>query len=258
MENAVEAIQMAFAVMVFVLALSVSMFSFNNAKAASDVMLYVQDETNYYDYQEVTGKAEENRIVGIETIIPTLYKYYKENYTVVFRKGTYNQTTGKFGNDLIPLPVYNTKSNPKTASAQLWGKNYDDIMQEKYSKIFSNGYTNSLSQEIFSFDLEEETLRYEPWTGTYSKARENLDCFLSGKTYYNPNNGDKYINYSDSPLKTGGFTEMYKNGKFVETIAEYEYDSTQTKDDNSTEDGSSISSLVKEKKKRVIIFTLIN
>lgn len=251
MENAVEAIKMAFAVMVFVMALSVSMISFNKAKATSDVVLYAKDETNYYDYEGATGKAAENRIVGIETIIPTLYKYYKENYTVVFRKGTYNEE-GTFSN-LEPLRVYKTSSKPKTtAEIQLWGKNYDTIMQNKYSNFFTDSYSEKLSTEIFSFDLEEETLRHEPWTGSYAKARENLDCFLNGKKYYNPNNGEEYIDYKY--LNGQSFIERYKDKKFVETIGEYTYNSTQT---DSTEDGSSISSLVKEKKKRVIIFTLI-
>lgn len=255
MENAVKALEMAFAVMVFVIALSVSMISFNKAKATSDVVLYAQDETNYYDYEGATGKAAENRIVGIETIIPTLYKYYKENYTVVFRKGTYNEE-GVLS-DLDPLEVYETasraKSNTTNGAVQLWGKNYDTIMQSKYSNFFSDGYKESLSDKIFSFDLEEETLRHEPWTGSYEKARENLDCFLNGTKYKNPNNGEDYIDYKY--LNGQSFIEKYKNSKFVETIGEYTYDSTQT---GSTEDGSSISSLVKEKKKRVIIFTLIN
>ena len=259
MENAVEAIKMAFAVMVFVMALSVSMFSFNKAKATSDIVLYAQDETNYYDYEGVSGKAAENRIVGIETIIPTLYKYYKENYTVLFREGFgYNEQEGTF-DKVEPLEVYTTNSRPTSISStgrvQLCGKNYDTIMQNKYSKFFTDGYTEELSNKIFSFDLEEETLRHEPWTGTYVKARENLNCFLNGDEYLNPNNGEEYINYSELPLQTGGFIGKYANDKFVETVGEYTYNSSQT---DSTEDGSSISSLVKEKKKRVIIFTLIN
>lgn len=255
MENAVKALEMAFAVMVFIMALSVSMFAFNSAKATSDVMLYAQDETNYYDYQGATGKAAENRIVGMETIVPTLYKYYKENYTVLFRQGNYNEGTGEFSN-LEPLCVYNTNSTSKTIKGiQLWGKNYDNIMQGKYAPFFTNGYDKELSTYIFSFDLEEETLRHEPWTGSYKKARENLDSFLSGKKYNNPNNGESYIDYSQPPLAAGGFTQKYKNNKFVETIGEYTYSGTQAS--NTEENGSSINSLVKQKKKRVIIFTLI-
>lgn len=255
MENAVEALKMVFAVMALVLALSVSIISFNKVKATSDIVLYSQDETNYYDYQGAIGKAAENRIIGLETIIPTLYKYYKENYTIIFRQGNYNEETGEFGN-LKYLPIYTTPSNYKTSNGKnyLWGKadganksTYDTLMQNKYSSYFTNGYKELGNKEIFSFDLEEETLRHEPWTGSYDKSMENLNCFLSGQTYINPSNNSNYIKYD-------GFINKYKNSKFVETTGEYTYSSSQA---NSTEDGSTINSLVKEKKKRVIIFTLI-
>ena len=76
--------------------------------------------------------------------------------------------------------------------------------------------------QIFSFDLDEETLRHEPWTGSNDRIKNNLDCFLSGNTYYNPNNNSVYIEYR-KVIGLGGFTEKYKNAKFVETIQEYKY-----------------------------------
>ena len=254
MENASEALIMAFGVLVFVLALTVAINSFSEAKSASDMVLYTADETSYFEYQGATGKASQNRIVGLETIIPTLYKYYKENYTVLFRDGSYNEETGDFSN-LKPLIIYNTPSTYKTKSTMLWGKNYDSVMNKKYTPYFSGGYTKEGSKEIFSFDLDEETLRHEPWTGSYEKAKENIDCFLNGSIYKNPNNNNSYINYSDFPLQTGGFVGKYRNTRFVETIGEYTYSSSQQQD---TEDGSAISSLVKQKKKRIIIFTKID
>ena len=62
MENAVEAIKIAFAVIVFVMALTVSMFTLTQVKATSDVVLYTEDELNYYDFQEATNAGQENRI----------------------------------------------------------------------------------------------------------------------------------------------------------------------------------------------------
>lgn len=262
MENAVEALKMAFAVMVFIIALSVSMISFSKVKATSDLVLYTKDETNYYEYQGAIGRAAENRIVGLETIIPTLYKYYKENYTVLFREGNYNFDTGELSN-VSYLRIYTTPSSYQTPNRRhyLWGKqdgtqsSYDTLMQNKYDRYFTRGYNQKGNQEIFSFDLEEETLRHEPWTGTYEKAMENLSCFLSGDTYKNPNNNADYIKYGDTMQQgNGGFAYRYANRKFVETIGEYTYSSNQA---DSTEDGSTVSSLVKPKKKRVIIFTLI-
>ena len=63
MENASEALMMAFGVMVLVIALTVSMVSFNRVKNVSDIVLYTADETNYYDYTGAKGKVAENRIV---------------------------------------------------------------------------------------------------------------------------------------------------------------------------------------------------
>lgn len=257
MENAVEALKMAFAVMAFVMALSVSMISFNNVKDVSDIVLYSKDETNYYEYQDAKGKAAENRIVGLETIIPTLYKYYKENYTVLFRQADYDYVEGTFSN-VKPLPIYTTKSTDKTSKGvKLWGSNktdeqgkiyntYEKLMNDKYSiNLNSYEYSKSNNKQIFSFDLEEETLRHEPWTASNDEAKENIDCFLEGTTYNNPNNNNEYIKYE-------GFIEKYSDRKFVETIGEYTY--TDTED----EDGNTINGLVKEKKKRIIMFTLIN
>lgn len=259
MENAVKALEMAFAVMIFIIALSVSMYAFNNAKKTSDIMLYAQDKTNYYEYQGAKGKTAEDRIVGLETIIPTVYKYYKENYTVLFRQGNYNTQTGELSN-LRYLKIYDTpsKSKSSTNGVVLWGTSntYDTLMQNKYAQFFDGGYTQSLNTEIFSFDLEEETLRHEPWTGNYSKVRKNLDCFFNGEKYKNPNNGLEYKDYQYANGKS--FMEQYKNKQFLETIGEYAYSSTQSNANNDTQDGSSISSLVKQKKKRIIIFTLIN
>lgn len=86
MENAVEALKMAFAMIVFVIALSLSMIMFTKARQASEIVLASSDITEYIDYIDGSyiGFGSQNRIVGLETIIPTLYKYYKENYTVIF------------------------------------------------------------------------------------------------------------------------------------------------------------------------------
>ncbi len=246
MENASEALMMAFGVLIFVLALTVAINSFNQVKSVSDVVLYTKDETNYYDYQGATGKASESRVVGLETIIPTLYKYYNENYTVLFRQGTYlkneeGEYTGDFGDDLRPLYVYTTSSRYKTENGRtyLWGKEdenyylqstYDTLMQEKYSIYFSNGYNGKGNTSIFSFDLEEETLRREPWAGIKEQTKLNLDCFLNGNVYDNPRKkNEEYIDYGKLPLGIGGFIGKYKNKHFIETIGEYVMSDTQRK-----------------------------
>lgn len=232
MENATQALMIAFAVLIFVIALTVSIVAFNNAKDTADIILYTKDETNYYEYMGSTGKADENRIIGLETIIPTLYKYYKENYTVVFKEGNYNTATGEIS-DWKYMTIYTTSANRN------WQLSYTNLMNRKYGK--------STSENIFSFDLDEETLRHEPWTGSYDRAKNNLDCFLNGETYINPNNNTNYIKYSS-------FISKYNNDKFVETITEYVPQGVADQEINGQKGASS---LTKEKSKRMIIFTRI-
>lgn len=82
MENAVDALKMAFAVLVFVIALTLCMTTMTKARETADAVFYITDRTNYFEY--VTDKRlPEGRIVSGETIIPTLYRYYKENFNVI-------------------------------------------------------------------------------------------------------------------------------------------------------------------------------
>ena len=87
MENAVDALKIAFGVLVFVIALTVAFALLSQAKATSDIMLFASDKTNYYTY---SNKAEntEGRIVGADVVISSLYRYYKESVVVRVYDGT--------------------------------------------------------------------------------------------------------------------------------------------------------------------------
>lgn len=85
MENASQALIMAFSIIIFVIALTISVSMFSMARATSDFVIFKSDKTNYYTYNIVDENTEKNtRVVGMETIVPTLYRYYKENYRVEF------------------------------------------------------------------------------------------------------------------------------------------------------------------------------
>lgn len=81
MENAVDALKIAFGVLVFVIALTVAFALLSQAKATSDIMLFASDKTNYYTYSE-DAENEEGRIVGADVVISSLYRYYKESVVV--------------------------------------------------------------------------------------------------------------------------------------------------------------------------------
>ena len=83
MENATDALKIAFAVLVFTMALTIAITMFSQLNQVSKIVIEGTDNTKYYEYK-ITTNEEKTRIVGLENIIPTLYKYYKENYTVLF------------------------------------------------------------------------------------------------------------------------------------------------------------------------------
>ena len=103
MENATEALKMAAAVLIFVLALSISIGAYGQARQTAQVVLDYKDRE--YDYTYVPSDSTGiQRTVGLETIIPSIYKAYKENYKIVFHtskipsKGLYKrkQRDGSF------------------------------------------------------------------------------------------------------------------------------------------------------------------
>ncbi len=80
MENAVDALKIAFAVFIFVLSLSIAFMAFSQAAQTSNKMLFASDPTNYYRY---TGEVPGNgRIVTADVVISSLYRYYKESIVV--------------------------------------------------------------------------------------------------------------------------------------------------------------------------------
>ena len=272
MENASDALIMAFGVLIFVLALSVAVNAFSQAREVSEAVIYKADSTYYYDYyDEITDKgASQNRIVGLETIIPTLYKYYKENYIVLFRVGknydeqtgkfgSYNDTTGEYDETIDIMKLYSSPVSLNNGNSRVWRLSKDkywDKIQTKYSSFFSSNYfatnnpTEAKTHTIFSFDLEEEQLRNEPWTISNDEIKKNLDCFIYGKTYELPSDNSEYISYDS-------FISKYSGRRFVENIAEISYKAVELGED--TKDKVEVNTTRTNKgKKRIYIFTLID
>lgn len=87
MENAADALRIGAWVLIFVLALSVSINALTQAKQAADKIIMYNDRE--YDYSYITGNnANTQRTVSIQTIVPTIYRAYKENYKVILDEDT--------------------------------------------------------------------------------------------------------------------------------------------------------------------------
>lgn len=165
MENATEALQMAFGVLVFVIALSISINAFGEARRTSQVLLDYTDRE--YDYTYVEDNQTTKRIVKAETIIPSIYKAYKENYKIVFKE---NETTGM---ELYKRLVATNSSNEESICSidlekiDVLGS---DEQKERFIKILLYGYENDEEVKIFKdagLDLPEKG------QGLYNKIKDD-------------------------------------------------------------------------------------
>ncbi len=88
MENAVDALHMAASVLIFVLALTISINAFGQARQTADMLVSYNDREYSYTYVEEnkdsSGNVLTERLVGLDSIIPSIYKAYRENYKIVF------------------------------------------------------------------------------------------------------------------------------------------------------------------------------
>ena len=135
MENAADALKMAAAVLIFVMAISITINSFTETRVAATTILNNKDKEYDYSYVEDNGTTE--RLVSLESIIPTIYKAYKENYKIVFKEnlfsdGVYkkiNTETGTEDNvysiDLQKEVLGNETQKEQFIMAILYGSKYD-------------------------------------------------------------------------------------------------------------------------------------
>lgn len=143
MENATEALMMAFAVLVFVLALSISISSFSLARQTTQSIVELTDREFDYTYVSTeyneNGKLVTSRTVGAETIIPTLYRAYKENYIVRF-----------YNNNGDPLNVYQKKVNGSWSDVNEINLENESIGNQEKATLFIDSILNETLSTNFT------------------------------------------------------------------------------------------------------------
>ena len=90
MENAVDALKMAFAVFIFIFALSLAFSTITKAKDTADIVLFTNDKTNYQDEfsYDADDLNKEGRVVNIDKVISTLYRCKNETMVVKIIDGS--------------------------------------------------------------------------------------------------------------------------------------------------------------------------
>jgi len=233
MDDAVQALTMAFAVIVFVFALSISMMLIGQARETAEILVEYSDLTAFYDNIQLdsdsgtTGTTETTRIVGLDTVIPTLYRYYKENFCVKI----YDED-----NNLLQIFDVNIETNLRSAVANTKAgtdsTNQELIKDEAYIKIYND-------------ESKPYCLYGAPWLGSTETLKQRVDFFVNGDAGYINNT---YIDYSNCFAN-----KVNSNTRFSERFISYSYSGSTV----TTDEGETLVNDSKSKDKIVIIYKIL-
>ena len=172
MDDAVTAIIMSFSVLVFVIALTVCMYMVNLVTATSEQILYSSDSSNFLENIAIHNSEITLRNVDFDVIIPTLYRYYKENFCVKI-----------LHNDVL-YHIFDVQLEGKVRSAA--------------SKVNQTPSERALAQTYDNKDTSVY-LHQAPWLGNANRdVKTRIDYFVNGIRGYINN---VLVDYSTFNLK---------------------------------------------------------
>ena len=179
MENAVEALKIAFAVMMFVMALSLSIFSLSQANAAVTSIIGLNDRETEYNYVEPSGNT---RIVGVETIVPTMYKAYQENFEIYFLASDGITPLTIYNDDGIEIGINHIDGSEVFANAEEAISHLNQILgpssevEEEYENqiYYADGFYNFLVDKEFEEELGEYYVNDNENTPDVNKTKKRV------------------------------------------------------------------------------------
>ena len=143
-ENIADALKMAGSVLLFVMGLSIAILAFSQARESMDIVLSYSDRSLSIEgdsrFYYLSNDNDTSRYVGKETIIPAIYRAYKENYKIVF----------KFPDDyyLFKKEVKNTEGLNKEKKIST----LDLANQSLSSDLESRQFLNGIIYGVFTYE----------------------------------------------------------------------------------------------------------
>ena len=209
MENAVEALKTAAAVLVFVIAITVSFTMFSKAKTTADSIITMQDKQEYLEADELVGKQYESstksitgmnangdRIVNLEDIVSAIYRYNLEKYgvTIIEKTGDTGKVLARFDSNTesIMRQWYNIQEEKDEETGSILSK--VDIQNNIRDQIRKNLTTTYIKEfEDITLDLTEiykievdgnSTIKVgAPWYGNEKEIIKRCNADISGEDY---------------------------------------------------------------------------
>lgn len=239
MENASDALKMAAAMFIFVLALSGTIYAFTKAREASASIMGKTDTDKIY---YISDDLHFEKIVGVDTVIANIYSYFQTQDTILFYTGNYNGSSGQV-TDIKPMILYYTEASEVT------NYNGDSYLNKSYLRVDNSGNPlnpnkdedkSKNSRGIYGLDLNDENTRSERWTESDEKKKQFIDALVyrrwspkfayslySYNGSYNKitdnHDGNRYIQIGFHYKFEGDKPLINVNKKFIERTGEYNY-----------------------------------
>ncbi len=249
MENAVDAIKIAFGIFIFVIALALAVSVIGQARATSDIIFHMNDKTEFYEYIKDGDVNAEERIVGINTVIPTIHRYAQEDIAVsiYYKDGTpivrYDLWTEGFmanWDEIVRLKEGVTKETYNQIEARL--RIIQGIVNETLKKYGENVSEDMDVESIIdkfytvTSDFNNNIKHGAPWSGHTDKVFERIKADMVGENVESNN-----IKYQGKDLS------RYKDKQFIEKFVEI-----TTSGEVITEDDYSLETIKGNKKLEII------
>ena len=193
MENVVDALKMAGSVLLFVIGLSVAILAFSQAREAIDSVLKYSDRESFTMQDEdvrkifyYLSKDDTNRYIGMETIIPSIYRAVKENYKIVFEfADDYYLYTDNEGNEIKEINTENMSDPKEFIEGILYRNSNNDFNEIEFTRKF--GILRLPTENLFNYLTTKQK--------TY-KIQESLGVYIQGELQTSDENQSGDGNYT--------------------------------------------------------------
>lgn len=196
MENAVDALKMAAAILVFIIAIGSSFSLFGTAKQTADSIITMRDKQAYLDAAELDGgilytstdsitsgaitgiNTNGHRIVVVDDVISTILRYNKEKYGVTILESNGNVIARFDSNTENVIRQWNNIES----GLDLFINNLNNNIKTYYA---TPNFTEDKLKEIYAIEVEGNS-QIEcgaPWYGNDQEIQRRIACELSGKEY---------------------------------------------------------------------------
>lgn len=208
MENAVEALKTAAAILVFVIAITVSFTMFSKAKTTADSIITMQDKQEYLEADELVGKQYESstksitgmnangdRIVNLEDIVSAIYRYNLEKYgvTIIEKTGDTGKVLARFDSNTesIMRQWYNIQGKTDEEGNVLSKADVQNNIRDQIRKNLTTTYIRKFENitldlaEIYKIKVDgNSTIEVgAPWYGNEKEIIKRCNADISGEDY---------------------------------------------------------------------------